>query len=98
PPPTAPASPESPASGPSSTSAASGERLLPPCVPVHRVRPKHHKPKPPPPPPPEPTGPPPPAPADAVVDAQVGEVGTSLGPILGRGGKSPKGEDVGRGV
>ena len=71
--------------------------MLPPCVPFRRVRPKHHKPKAP------PTeqadaavGPPPPAPADAVVDAQVGEVGTSLGSILGRDVKSPKGEDLGR--
>ena len=31
-----------------------------------------------------------------MVDAQVGEVGTSLGPILGRDVKSPKGEDLGR--
>jgi hypothetical protein len=69
--------------------------MLPPCVPVRRVRPKHHKPKEAP-APQTPAGPPPPPPADAVVDAQVSEVGTSLGPILGRDVKSPKGEDLGR--
>ncbi len=36
------------------------------------------------------------APADAVVDAQVGEVGASLGSILGKDVTSPKGEDLGR--
>jgi len=99
---TAPASPPpppttaaSPASGPSA--ASSGDKMLPPCVPVRRARPKHHKRKAAPAPQtPELIGPPPPAPADAVVDAQVGEVGTSLGSILGRDVKSPKGEDLGR--
>ena len=71
--------------------------MLPPCVPVRRPRPKHHKPK----EAPAPqtaalVGPPPPAPADAVVDARVGEVGASLGSILGREVMSPKGEDLGR--
>jgi hypothetical protein len=71
--------------------------MLPPCVPVHRPRRKHRKPKEAPAPQtPAPTGPPAPTPADAVVDAQVGEVGTSLGPILGRDVRSPKGEDLGR--
>jgi hypothetical protein len=95
----APRAPASPAGEPSSTSAASSgaDKMLPPCVPVRRAHPKHRKPK----VAPAPqtaasTGPPPPAPADAVVDAQVGEVGTSLGPILGRDVKSPKGEDLGR--
>ena len=71
--------------------------MLPPCVPVRRVRPKHHKPK----QAPAPQtaaliGPPAPPPADAVIDAQVGEVGSTLGSILGRDVKSPKGEDLGR--
>jgi PRC-barrel domain len=92
PPPTAPANP---ASGPST--ASSEEKMLPPCVPVRRPRPKHHRPKQAPAPQtPAAIGPPAPPPADAVVDAQVGEVGTSLGPILGRDVKSPKGEDLGR--
>jgi len=76
---------------------AGAEKMLPPCVPVHRTRIKHHKPKhPPTPQSPAPTGPPPPAPADAVVDAQVGEEDTSLSSILGKDVKSPKGEDLGR--
>jgi PRC-barrel domain len=92
PPPTAPANPASGAS-----TASSEEKMLPPCVPVRRVRPKHHRPKQAPAPQtPAAIGPPAPPPADAVVDAQVGEVGTSLGPILGRDVKSPKGEDLGR--
>jgi hypothetical protein len=94
-----PTAPPSAASGQNSPGASNSDadKMLPPCVPVHRVRPKHHKPKKPPvPQTEEPTGPPPPAPADAVVDAQVGEVGTSLGSILGRDVKSPKGEDLGR--
>ncbi len=71
--------------------------MLPPCVPVRRARPKHHRPKQAPAPQtPAAIGPPAPPPADAVVDAQVGEVGTSLGSILGRDVKSPKGEDLGR--
>jgi hypothetical protein len=71
--------------------------MLPPCIPAGRPHHKHHKPKKAPAPQtPALTGPPPPAPADAVVDAQVGEVGISLGPILGRDVKSPKGEDLGR--
>ena len=94
-PPPAPTAPASPASGPST--ASSEEKMLPPCVPVRRVRPKHHRPKQAPAPQtPAAIGPPAPPPADAVVDAQVGEVGTSLGPILGRDVKSPKGEDLGR--
>ncbi len=94
-PPPAPTAPATPASGPST--ASSEEKLLPPCVPVRRVRPKHHRPKQAPAPQtPAAIGPPAPPPADAVVDAQVGEVGTSLGPILGRDVKSPKGEDLGR--
>jgi hypothetical protein len=80
-----------------SPGSSGAEKMLPPCTPVHRVRPKHRKLK-------EATapqnpatiGPPPPAPADAVVDAQVGEVGASLGSILGREVTSPKGEDLGR--
>ena len=96
PPPTqAPTASATPASG--SSTASSEEKLLPPCVPVRRVRPKHHRPKQAPAPQtPAAIGPPAPPPADAVVDAQVGEVGTSLGPILGRDVKSPKGEDLGR--
>jgi sporulation protein YlmC with PRC-barrel domain len=39
---------------------------------------------------------PPSAPADALVDARVGEVGTSLDSILGRDVTNPKGEDLGR--
>jgi PRC-barrel domain len=100
-PPPAPTAPASPASGASTASSASSasseEKMLPPCVPVRRVRPKHHRPKrAPAPQTPAAIGPPAPPPADAVVDAQVGEVGTSLGPILGRDVKSPKGEDLGR--
>jgi hypothetical protein len=95
PPPPAATAPATPASGPST--ASSEEKMLPPCVPVRRVRPKHHRPKQAPAPQtPAVIGPPAPPPADAVVDAQVGEVGTSLGPILGRDVKSPKGEDLGR--
>jgi hypothetical protein len=93
------ASTTTPTTSASPSSAASGgaDNVLPPCVPVRRARPKHRKPKEAPAPQsPALTGPPPPAPADAVVDAQVGEVGTSLGPILGRDVKSPKGEDLGR--
>jgi|HubBroStandDraft_6_1064221.scaffolds.fasta_scaffold61996_2 hypothetical protein len=94
-PPPSPTAPASPASGPST--ASSDEKMLPPCVPVRRVRRKHHRPKQAPAPQtPAAIGPPAPPPADAVVDAQVGEVGTSLGPILGRDVKSPKGEDLGR--
>jgi PRC-barrel domain len=94
PPPLA-AAPASSASGPSATSSA--DKTLPPCVPVRRARPKRHKPKEAPAPQTaELIGPPSPAPADAVVDAQVGEVGASLGSILGRDVKSPKGEDLGR--
>jgi PRC-barrel domain len=71
--------------------------MLPPCVPVRRARPKHHRSKQAPAPQTAAAiGPPAPPPADAVVDAQVGEVGTSLGSILGRDVKSPKGEDLGR--
>jgi hypothetical protein len=95
PPPPAPTAAASPASGPST--ASSEEKMLPPCVPVRRVRRKHHRPKQAPAAQtPAAIGPPAPPPADAVVDAQVGEVGTSLGPILGRDVKSPKGEDLGR--
>jgi hypothetical protein len=95
PPPPAPTAPATPASGPST--ASSEEKMLPPCVPVRRARPKHHRRKQAPAPQtPAAIGPPAPPPADAVVDAQVGEVGTSLGPILGRDVKSPKGEDLGR--
>jgi len=65
--------------------AAGDEKMLPPCVPVRRTRVKHHKPK-----------ASPPVPADAVVDAQVGEVGTSLSSILGQEVMSPKGEKLGR--
>ncbi len=91
----APPASATPASG--SSTASSEEKMLPPCVPVRRVRPKHHRPKQAPAPQtPAAIGPPAPPPADAVVDAQVGEVGTSLGPILGRDVKSPKGEDLGR--
>jgi hypothetical protein len=87
-------------SGPSATATSatsSGDKMLPPCVPVRRARPKHHKRK----AAAAPqtaalVGPPPPPPADAVVDAQVGEVGTSLGSILGKEVTSPKGEDLGR--
>jgi hypothetical protein len=85
-----------PMSGPSPASSGA-DKMLPPCAPVHRARPKHPKPKEARPPQnPSLTGPPPPAPVDAVVDAQVGEVGTSLGSILGRDVTSPKGEDLGR--
>jgi hypothetical protein len=100
--PPAAAAPESPAamggsSGPATAASGGGDKMLPPCVPVRRSHPKHRKPK-------AaavlrtsaPTGPPSPAPADALVDAKVGEVGTSLGSILGRDVTSPKGEDLGR--
>jgi hypothetical protein len=86
-------------SGAERATAASGggDKMLPPCIPVRRSHPKHRKPK----AAPvlrtaAPTGPPSPAPADALVDAKVGEVGTSLGSILGRDVTSPKGEDLGR--
>lgn len=89
--------PEAPPPDAARASDAGGEKMLPPCVPVRRTHSKHHKPK------RSPalqtatlTGPPPPAPADAVVDAQVGEEDASLGSILGRDVKSPKGEDLGR--
>jgi hypothetical protein len=89
--------PEAPPPDAARASDAGGEKVLPPCVPVRRTHGKHHKPK------QSPalqttalTGPPPPAPADAVVDAQVGEEDTSLGSILGKDVKSPKGEDLGR--
>jgi hypothetical protein len=103
--PIVPTAPPSPASGPSPASSASAataassrqDKMLPPCVPVRRARPKHHKPKEAPAPEtPASNGPPPPAPADALVDARVGEVGTSLGSILGRDVTNPKGEDLGR--
>jgi hypothetical protein len=91
----APAAAGDPANG--AGAASGGDKMLPPCVPVHRARPKHHKPK------AAPAvrneaaiGPPPPAPLSALVDAQVGEVGTSLGSILGREVTSPKGENLGR--
>jgi hypothetical protein len=103
PPPGATSQPPSVTSPPPSATvtppaASSGEdKPLPPCIPARPPHPKHRKPK-------EasvprtaaPTGPPSPAPADALVDAQVGEVGTSLGSILGRDVTSPKGEDLGR--
>jgi hypothetical protein len=76
---------------------AGGEKMLPPCVLVRRTRTRHPKRKessaqqt------PEAIGPPPPAPADALVDARVGEEGTSLSSILGKDVKSPTGEDLGR--
>jgi hypothetical protein len=70
--------------------------MLLPCVPVRRARPQHKPKEARAPQIPASAGPPPPEPADAVVNAQVGEVGTSLGPILGREVASPKGEDLGR--
>jgi hypothetical protein len=108
--PAAAAAPEAPAStggsqeaappSPSSTAgpeSSDADKMLPPCTPVRRAHWKHRKPKAAPAPQnPASIGPPPPAPADAVVDAQVGEVGTSLGSILGRDVTSPKGEDLGR--
>jgi hypothetical protein len=99
---TAPTAPASPASGSVAPGAAGavatggGDQRLPPCVPVHRARPKHHKRKERPASETAAIGPPRPAPGDAVVDAEVGDVGTSLGPILGRDVTSPKGEDLGR--
>jgi hypothetical protein len=91
--------PPPPAPAPSSVApanAAGDEKMLPPCVPVRRTRVKHHKPKESPAPQtPAPTEPPP-VPADAVVDAQVGEVGASLSSILGQEVMSPKGENLGR--
>jgi hypothetical protein len=68
---------------------------LPPCIPVqpkpHRKHRQHAK---------EPQGPEPPSPAqtrtDTVVDAQVGQLGTSLTSILGKKVAGPKGEDLGR--
>ena len=85
---------------PSTTAGAErsgADKLLPPCTPVRRAPRKHRKPKAAAAPQNPPSiGPPPPPPADAVVDAQVGEVGTSLGSILGRDVTSPKGEDLGR--
>jgi hypothetical protein len=70
--------------------------MLPPCVPVHRAAHKHRKPKTKPAAEAAPSGPPAPEPADSVIDARVGEVGATLGPILGRDVKSPKGENLGR--
>jgi hypothetical protein len=97
------AAPESPIPTPEPPAAAvkppirpASRAELPPCIPAHRPRPKHHRPKPAPAPETAATGPPPPPPADTVVDARVGEIGTSLGSILGRDVKSPKGEDLGR--
>jgi sporulation protein YlmC with PRC-barrel domain len=71
--------------------------VLPPCVPVRRALAKHHKPKETPVPQTSASNAAPPsAPADALVDARVGEVGTSLDSILGRDVTNPKGEDLGR--
>ena len=92
PPATATTAPSAPV-GPVIVPAA--DKTLCSCTPARRARPKHPKPKEPR-EPPTPAGPPPPVPADAVVDARVGEVGTSLGSILGRDVASPKGEDLGR--
>lgn len=78
-------------------SGAGSEKMLPPCVPVRRNHVKHRKLKQTAPPQsPAPIGPPAPPPADALVDAQVGEVGTSLSSILGKDVKGAKGEDLGR--
>ena len=68
---------------------------LPPCLPAHRKTHRKRKPytK-------EPQGPEPPSAAqtrtDAAVDAQVGQVGTSLTSILGKNVQGPKGEALGR--
>jgi sporulation protein YlmC with PRC-barrel domain len=43
-----------------------------------------------------PAGPPSPMPADAVIDAQVGKIATSLGSVLGKDVTDPKGKDLGR--
>jgi hypothetical protein len=74
---------------------ATAVNQLPPCIPVqpkpHRKRRQHAK---------EPQGPEPPSPAqtppDTVVDAQVGQLRTSLTSILGKKVAGPKGEDLGR--
>ena len=74
---------------------AAAVNQLPPCIPVqpkpHRKRRQHAQ---------EPQGPEPPSPAqtrtDTVVDAQVGELRTSLTSILGKKVAGPKGEDLGR--
>jgi hypothetical protein len=68
------------------------QNQLPPCVPArkpHHPRKVHPK---------EPQGPEPPTPAKppAEIDAQVGEIGTSLTSILGKNVESPKGEGLGR--
>ena len=74
---------------------AAAVNQLPPCIPVqpkpHRKRRQPVK---------EPQGPEPPRPvltrADTVVDAQVGQLGTSLTSILGKNVVGPKGEGLGR--
>jgi hypothetical protein len=74
---------------------AAAANQLPPCLPVHpkthRKRKPHAK---------EPQGPEPPSTAqartDTTVDAQVGQVGTSLTSILGKNVQDPKGEALGR--
>ena len=99
-PPVAEAPPVPPAPVPAETTvpAAPQAKVLPPCVPVHRPRRvKKHKTQTP--PPTQASAPPAAsaeAPVDKMVDAQVGELGTPLTSILGKGVKSPKGEDLGR--
>jgi hypothetical protein len=100
--------PPSPETSPSSSSSppatpgqagvpATASAALPPCVPpaprVHHVHRRKKKEVPEGPEPPERPSPPK---SDAVVDAQVGQEGTTLTSILGKDVKSPTGEDMGR--
>jgi hypothetical protein len=94
----APAEPPVAGESPPPAAAASGtDKMLPPCLPVHRSHPKRAKPR-------EVAhaetpaagGSPAAVPADVMVDARVGEPGSSLGSILGREVTNPKGEDLGR--
>jgi hypothetical protein len=85
----APAPPPTPQTEHAPTTA---QTQAPPCVPVrkpHHPAKAHSK---------EPQGPEPPAAAKppAEIDAQVGEIGTSLASILGKNVESPKGEGLGR--
>ena len=93
----APGEETTPVGAPPTSAPAATAKMLPPCVPVHQAHAKHSKPKRPPAPHnPVPAELPPQTPPDAVVDAQVGEVGTSLNSILGKDVKGAKGEDLGR--
>ena len=74
---------------------AAAANPLPPCLPAHPKTHRSRKPY-----PKEPQGPEPPGATqtrmDTTVDAQVGQVGTSLTSILGKNVQDPKGEALGR--